>query len=212
VNESIQPIKDAIDAFHHIITTPEFQQMERMRSKARNDLEQVLCHARQQEIDIWQPLIAEKDAKLADKELQIAELKNQLKIKHEMSEMTREYLYKPPAPELRRLDWAYSDALHDESAAIRHERTQEREKWFKENSEKDACLADKDLQIAELRAELETSYHIEKDLIAYYKVTSAWHRGMQVEREKWQKVIADKDADVENLRSRIAELENAAHE
>jgi len=64
-------MKEAINAYHHITTAAEFKEIERMRSKARHDEAQALHHARQEERDKWQTVVADKDA-------QIAELQKQL--------------------------------------------------------------------------------------------------------------------------------------
>jgi len=64
-------MKEAINAYRHIAATPEFQQLEKMRSDARHNEAAALNHAQQQEREKWQTVIADKDA-------QIAELKAQL--------------------------------------------------------------------------------------------------------------------------------------
>jgi len=64
-----------------ITASPEFRQLERMRSDARHNEASALNHARQQEREKWQTVVADKDARLADKDaenerlrLRIAEL------------------------------------------------------------------------------------------------------------------------------------------
>ena len=78
MTEGISVIKEAINAYHSIIATPEFREAERLRSKARHDEAQALYHAQQQEREKWQTVIADKDAQIADKDAQIAELQAQL--------------------------------------------------------------------------------------------------------------------------------------
>ena len=42
-------MKQAVEAYRHITATPEFREMERLRSKARHDEAQALYHARLEE-------------------------------------------------------------------------------------------------------------------------------------------------------------------
>jgi len=75
-------MNEAIEAFYHVKALPEFQQLERMRSDARHNEAAALRHAREQEREKWQKVIAEKDAenakKLAEKEAENAKLRAQL--------------------------------------------------------------------------------------------------------------------------------------
>ena len=66
-------MEQAIEAYHSITATPEFQEMERLRSKARHDEAQALHHARLKEREKWQSVIADKDTLLADKDMLIAD-------------------------------------------------------------------------------------------------------------------------------------------
>jgi len=68
----------AIGAYRSITATPEFREMERLRSKARHDEAQALKHAEERERAKWQSVIADKDAALADKDALISELYKQL--------------------------------------------------------------------------------------------------------------------------------------
>jgi len=65
---------EAIDAYHHITTTPEFRQLERMREDAYYNEAAALHHAREQEREKWQTVIADKDAENEQLRLRIAEL------------------------------------------------------------------------------------------------------------------------------------------
>jgi len=65
------PIKQAINAYHHITATPEFKEIERMRSKARHDEAQALYNARQEEREKWQTVITDKDAQIAELQAQL---------------------------------------------------------------------------------------------------------------------------------------------
>jgi len=79
-------MKQAIEAYHSITATPEFREIERLRSKARHDEAQALRKARQEATKIatkierekWQNIVADKDAKLADKDVIIANLRSRL--------------------------------------------------------------------------------------------------------------------------------------
>jgi predicted transposase/invertase (TIGR01784 family) len=75
-------MSEAIVAYRHISASPEFKEIERMRSKARHDEAQALNNARLEERAIWQGVVAEKDAEwqgvVAEKDTEIAELRAQL--------------------------------------------------------------------------------------------------------------------------------------
>jgi len=76
-------MKQAIEAYRIVSVAPEFREMERMRSKARHDEAQALYHTRLEtekvEREKWQGVIAEKDAVIAEKEVEIARLRAHLK-------------------------------------------------------------------------------------------------------------------------------------
>lgn len=61
----VSVMKQAISAYQHITATAEFREIERLRSKARHDEAQALSHARQEEREKWQGVLAEKDAEIA---------------------------------------------------------------------------------------------------------------------------------------------------
>ena len=82
-------MKQAIRAYRSITATPEFREMERVRSKARHDEAQALRKARldgaesergqcQSVVADKDAMLADKDAMLADKDAIIAELRAQL--------------------------------------------------------------------------------------------------------------------------------------
>ena len=60
----------------NVATTPEFKELERMRSKARHDEAQALYDVKMH----WQGIVADKDAALADKDARIAELEARLEL------------------------------------------------------------------------------------------------------------------------------------
>jgi flagellar biosynthesis/type III secretory pathway protein FliH len=65
---------EAINAYHKITVTPEFRQLERMRSDARHNEASALHYARQEgvkegmkeEREKWQSVVADKDAQIAE--------------------------------------------------------------------------------------------------------------------------------------------------
>jgi len=71
-------MEQAINAYKKITVTPEFRELERQRSYARHNEAAALRHAREQEREIWQGVVADKDAEIADKDAEIARLKAQL--------------------------------------------------------------------------------------------------------------------------------------
>jgi len=71
-------MSEALQAYRHVAASNEFKEIERMRSKARHDEAQAIFNAEQREREHWQGVVAEKDAALANKDEQIAELLAQL--------------------------------------------------------------------------------------------------------------------------------------
>ena len=63
----------AIGAYRHVAASPEFREIERMRSKARHDEAQALHNARIKEREKWQIVVADKDSEIADKDAKIAD-------------------------------------------------------------------------------------------------------------------------------------------
>jgi len=62
-------MSEAIGAYRHVAASPEFREIERMRSKARHDEAQALRNARLkgelEEREKWQGVVADKDAEIA---------------------------------------------------------------------------------------------------------------------------------------------------
>jgi hypothetical protein len=73
-------MNQAINAYQHVTVSPEFRELERLRSKARHDEAQALFNARREgekQADIkWQDIIAKKDAEtsriVSEKDAEIA--------------------------------------------------------------------------------------------------------------------------------------------
>jgi len=79
IDETEVPVmKEAIRAYRQITATPEFRELERMRSKARHDEAQALMNAERREREKWQKVVAKKDATIADKDAENTSLKAQL--------------------------------------------------------------------------------------------------------------------------------------
>ena len=83
-------MSEAVMAYRHVAASPEYREMERIRSKARHDEAQAIYNAEQRGAETerghWQGVVAEKDTaianqatELANKDAQIAELLAQLK-------------------------------------------------------------------------------------------------------------------------------------
>jgi predicted transposase/invertase (TIGR01784 family) len=70
----VSVMTQAIGAYRHVSATEEFKEIERLRSRARHNEASALGHARREEREKWQGIVAEKDAALADKDTKIAEL------------------------------------------------------------------------------------------------------------------------------------------
>jgi len=66
-------MQQAIEAYRSITASKEFQEIERLRSKARHDEAQALHHARLMESKKWQSVIADKDKLIADNKMLIAD-------------------------------------------------------------------------------------------------------------------------------------------
>jgi predicted transposase/invertase (TIGR01784 family) len=74
----VPEMEEAIKVYHQITVTPEFRERERLYSKARHDEASALHHARQEEREKWQNVVAEKDEALAEKDILIEKLQAQL--------------------------------------------------------------------------------------------------------------------------------------
>ena len=81
----VSVMKEAVGAYRHVSTTKEFYELERIRSKARHDEAQALKHAEERgekrERKKWEIVVADKDEALADKDAEIARLREQLEKK-----------------------------------------------------------------------------------------------------------------------------------
>jgi predicted transposase/invertase (TIGR01784 family) len=58
-------MNQAINAYHSVTVTPEFHEIERLRSIARHNEAAALRHARQEESKKWESVVADKDAEIA---------------------------------------------------------------------------------------------------------------------------------------------------
>ena len=58
-------MKEAINAYYNITATAEFRERERLWSKARHDEAAAIRHAKEEEREIWQNVVADKDAEIA---------------------------------------------------------------------------------------------------------------------------------------------------
>jgi predicted transposase/invertase (TIGR01784 family) len=76
-------MSEAILAYRHVAASPEYKELERVRSKARHDEAQAIYNAERKVREHWQGVVAnitaEKDAALAEQAALIAELQAQLK-------------------------------------------------------------------------------------------------------------------------------------
>jgi len=64
-------LKQAIKAFRYVSASPEFREIERLRSKARHDEAQALKNARLEEQKKWESVIADKDALITELRAQL---------------------------------------------------------------------------------------------------------------------------------------------
>jgi hypothetical protein len=75
-------MSEAIGAYRHVAASPEFREIERVRSKARHDEAQALRNAERKSErrrdEHWQGVVAEKDAALANKDIENEQLRQQL--------------------------------------------------------------------------------------------------------------------------------------
>jgi hypothetical protein len=69
----VSEMDQAIEAYRGTVVRPEFVELERLRSRARHDEASALEHARQQEQEKWERVVADKDAALADKDAALAD-------------------------------------------------------------------------------------------------------------------------------------------
>jgi predicted transposase/invertase (TIGR01784 family) len=75
----VPAMQEAIGAYHSITATPEFREIERLRSKARHDEAQALYHAElkaaEKEREKWLGVVADKDALIAELRARLGENK-----------------------------------------------------------------------------------------------------------------------------------------
>ena len=64
-------MKEAITAYRHVSASPEFQEMERMRSKALHDEAQAIRNATLKADKKWERVVADKDAEIARLRVQL---------------------------------------------------------------------------------------------------------------------------------------------
>ena len=66
-------MKQAIEAYRHITATDEFKELERLRSRARHNEAAALRHVAEIEREIWQSVVAGKDAEIAELRARLGE-------------------------------------------------------------------------------------------------------------------------------------------
>jgi len=73
---------EAIAAYRHVAASPEFREMERVRSKTRHDEAQAIYHVEQRGVERananWQGVVLEKDTLIASQATENTELRLQL--------------------------------------------------------------------------------------------------------------------------------------
>ena len=78
----VKIMEQAINAYNAVTVSPEFKELERLRSIARHNEASALRHEREQtmaeESQKWQDVVANKESIIADKDAEIARLKAQL--------------------------------------------------------------------------------------------------------------------------------------
>ena len=71
-------MEQAINAYEKITVTPEFQEMERLRSRARHNEASAIFNAEQREREKWQGVVADQAAELAGKDAELERLRAEL--------------------------------------------------------------------------------------------------------------------------------------
>jgi len=68
----VKVMEQAIDAYQSVTVSPEFRELERLRSLARHNEASALRHAKDQEREKWQTVVEEKDAVITSKDAKLA--------------------------------------------------------------------------------------------------------------------------------------------
>ena len=80
-------MEQAIRAYEQITATAEFQELERLREKAASieatAMRRAMEEGEQRERKVWEEVVADKDAKLADQDAEIERLRAELRKKAE---------------------------------------------------------------------------------------------------------------------------------
>jgi predicted transposase/invertase (TIGR01784 family) len=71
-------MREAIGAYRTVTATDKFKELERLRSRARHNEASALGHARREEREKWQGVIADKDAAIANQNAENEKLRKQL--------------------------------------------------------------------------------------------------------------------------------------
>jgi predicted transposase/invertase (TIGR01784 family) len=69
----VPEMTQAISAYRSTVVRPEFKELERLRELARHNEASALDHARRQEREKWEGVVADKDAAIADKDAALAD-------------------------------------------------------------------------------------------------------------------------------------------
>ncbi|MDR1579885.1 MAG: Rpn family recombination-promoting nuclease/putative transposase [Synergistaceae bacterium] len=65
-------VTQAVGAYREVTVSPEFKELERLRTLARHNEASALCNARRKESEKWQKVVEKKDAALADSNAALA--------------------------------------------------------------------------------------------------------------------------------------------
>jgi len=69
----VSVMEQAVKEYRRITTTEEFREIERLRSRARHNEASAVYHAKEEEREKWQGVVAEKEAIIANKDAALAE-------------------------------------------------------------------------------------------------------------------------------------------
>ena len=69
----VSVMEQAVKEYRRITTTEEFREIERLRSRARHNEASAVRHAKEEEREKWQGVVAEKEAIIANKDAALAE-------------------------------------------------------------------------------------------------------------------------------------------